>query len=224
MRARTARAVSPAALVVVGLWLTATSVLSFAVKMPEGAFRDVEGYRAVFFHVPLAWAGCVAFMVAAWHGGAYLRTRHPLADAAAWTAAETGLVLVALATLTGMIFAQTQWGTPWNWDPRQTSIFFVILIYAAYLVLRQAIGEDEALRGRLSAAYLLLALVPMIWLVAVFPRTAPASLHPEKPPFEAVHWRLMLVHFAGLLGVFAALMRMHVATARLSAAATERWL
>lgn len=219
------RPVPPAALALLGLWVAAATVWSFAIPMPQGrGFVDIEGYRAVFFHVPLAWVGCLAFLVAAVHAGRYLVTRNPLADAAAHGAAEAGLVLTLLATLTGMIFAQTQWGKAWNWDPRQTSIFFVLLIYAAYLVLRQALGEDEALRARLSAAYLLLAVFPMIWLVAVFPRTVPTSLHPEQAPFDAIHWRLMFVNFAGFIGLFAVLMRLHGATARLTAAARERWL
>ena len=215
--------VRPAWLAVLGVWVLVACVRSFAIPMPSGGFRDLEGYRAVFFHVPLAWTGCVAFLVAAVYGGQFLVRRDLRADAMACGAAESGLVLCLLATITGMIFAKTQWGVAWNWDPRQTSIFFVLLIYAAYLVLRQAIGEDEALRARLSAAYLLLAVVPMMWLVMVFPRTQPASLHPEKAPFEGPHWLLMFENFAGLLGLFVVLMCLHSATAKVHAAARERW-
>jgi len=80
----------------------------------------------------------------------------------------------------------------------------VLLIYAAYLMLRQALPPDEALRARVSAAYLLLALAPMIWLVAVFPRTvgqANNSMHPVRPPLHAEHWRLIFLNFGGLLVV-----------------------
>ncbi|MCC7491524.1 MAG: cytochrome c biogenesis protein CcsA [Fimbriimonadaceae bacterium] len=212
------------ALVLLGVWLLGCTACGFAVPMPDGrGFQDIEGYRAVFFHVPLAWCGCLSFMAAAWHGVRYLTSRRLICDAAAYAAAESGLVLCVLATLTGMIFAQQQWGKAWNWDPRQTSIFFVLLIYAAYLVLRQALGEDEALRARFGAAYLLLAVAPMVWLVAVFPRTVPASLHPEQAPFDAVHWRLMFANFAGLIGVWGVLMRLQVAAASLRLAARERW-
>ncbi len=222
MNHRSPRPVHPVALAVLGLWILAVTVAGFAVRMPTGGFKDVEGYRAVFFHVPYAWTGCLAFLLAAGHAARYLVRRDPVHDAAAYGAAETGLVMAYLATVTGMIFAQSQWGVAWNWDPRQTSIFFVLLIYLAYVVLRQALGEDEALRARLSAAYLILAVAPMIWLVMVFPRTMPASLHPERAPFEAVHWRIMLANFAGLIGVYAVFMRLHVATARLRLAAREQ--
>lgn len=216
------RAAGTAGLVLLGLWTTGVIVAAFGVAMPSGGFRDVQGYRAVFFHVPLAWTGCLSFLVAAVQAARYLVSRAPLLDKAACAAAETGLVLCLLATVTGMIFAQSQWGVAWNWDPRETSIFFVILIYAAYLVLRGALGDDEALRARASAAYLLLAVAPMMWLVMVFPRTAPGSLHPEKAPFEARHWYIMLANFAGTLGLYAVIMRVHAVTARLQQR-QERW-
>lgn len=202
--------------------LTISSVWSFTVPMPVTGFQDVEGYRAVFFHMPLALAGSLSFLIAAVHGARYLLTRRRTADAAAHAAAETGLVLTLLATITGMIFAKSQWGMAWNWDPRQTSIFFVLLIYTAYLMLRQALPEDPAVRGRLSAAYLILAAAPMLWLVMIYPRTVPASLHPERAPFEAVHWRVVLLNFAGLLGVYALLARLHAGIARLELA-REEW-
>ncbi len=217
------RPVALPALIVLGVWTAGVIVAAMAVTMPAGrGFRDIEGYRAVFFHVPLAWCGCLSFLVAAAQAARYLVRRQPLLDAAACAAVETGLVYCGLATVTGMIFAQQQWGVAWNWDPRETSIFFVILIYAAYLVLRGALGEDEALRARASAAYLLLAVAPMMWLVMVFPRQAPGSLHPERAPFEARHWWVMLANFVGQLGLYAVICRLHSATARLRQQ-QERW-
>jgi heme exporter protein C len=208
---------------VFGVWITAGIILSFAVKMPPGNFADLEAYRAVFFHMPLALVGCLAFMVAAVHAARYLASGKLSCDAAAWGAAEAGLVLTFLATVTGMVFAKNQWGTWWNWDPRQTSIFFVLLMYAAYLALRQALPEDEALRARLGAAYLLIAVAPMMYLVMVYPRHAPASLHPAKAPFEAIHWRVMLANFVGFLGLFAWISWFQAGVARLRAAARGRW-
>ena len=196
---------------------------TFSIEMPDGGFRDREAYRVVFLHVPLAWVACLAFVAAAWKAAKYLVKRRPLDDRLACGAAETGLVFAVLATLTGMVFAKTQWGVAWNWDPRQTSIFFVMLIYAAYLVLRQALGDDEELCGRLSGAYLLLVLVPMLWLVGMYPRMQP-SLHPEKAPLDQVHWNLMFTNFAAMIGVFLIMLRQHRGLARLTLAARERWL
>jgi heme exporter protein C len=196
---------------------------TFSITMPEGGFRDREAYRVVFLHVPMAWVACLGFVVAAWKALLFLVRRRPMDDRMAAAAAELGLVFAFLATATGMVFAKTQWGVAWNWDPRQTSIFFVMLIYAAYLVLRQALGEDEDLCGRLSGAYLLLVLVPMLWLVGMYPRMMP-SLHPEKAPLDKVHWHLMFTNFAAMIGIFVILLRQHRGLARLHLAARERWL
>ncbi len=210
-------------LALLAVWICLTTIASFAVAMPDQAgFADLEAYRAVFFHVPLAWAGTVAFMAAAWHSAIYLRRRELLDDARGYGAAETGLVMLVLATLTGMVFAKTQWGTWWHWDPRQTSVFFVILIYAGYLLLRGALPEDERMRAQLGAAYLLLAVAPMLWLVAYYPRIqGKGSLHPAQAPFDAIHWYVMLANLLGFLGVYALIMRLHAGIAKLRLAAWE---
>ncbi|MBI5831318.1 MAG: cytochrome c biogenesis protein CcsA [Armatimonadetes bacterium] len=185
--------------------LAVGAVLGLTVAMDTQALPNPwlrEAYRVVFFHMPFAFAGTVYFMVGAAHAGRYLVTRNLRADRAALGSAELGLILLGLATVTGMIFARCQWGMWWNWDPRETSVFFVLLIYAAYLMLRQALPQDEALRARVSAAYLLLAVAPMIWLVAIFPRTAAqvsTSLHPVRPPLGPAQWRIIFWDFAGLL-------------------------
>src|ERR1035438_9829206 len=118
-------------MLVAGLLLATGTVLGLTVPMStalqEGWYR--EAYRVVFFHMPLAFAGTVFFIVAAGHAGLYLGSRDLRRDAAASGSAELGLVLLLLATVTGMIFAKSQWGQWWNWDPRQTSVFFVLLIY-----------------------------------------------------------------------------------------------
>jgi heme exporter protein C len=215
-------------LLVAGLLLATGTCLGLTVPMSTalqaGFYR--EAYRVVFFHMPLAFAGTVYFVVAAVHAGIYLNNRDPARDAAAAGSAELGLVLLVLATATGMIFAKSQWGQWWNWDPRQTSVALVLLIYAAYLALRQSY-EDEALRARRSSAYLLLAVAPMIWLVAIYPRSkqiAMTSLHPTHPPLEGPHWRIIMINFIGLVVLAAVARRLQDAAAALRRASRERRL
>lgn len=211
-------------LVVLAVWVAVGTAATFWIPMPDRpGFADVEAYRAVFLHVPLAWTGCLAFVVAAWHGGAYLKGRRLISDARAYGSAEAGMVLLALGTVTGMVFAKSQWGTWWHWDPRQTSVFIVMLIYAAYLLLRGALPPDERLRAQLSAAFLLLAVVPMLWLIGYYPRVAQGTLHPQaqQAPFDPPHWNLMFFNFAGFVGVYAVLMRLHNGIGRLRLAGWE---
>jgi len=136
-----------------------------------------ESSRIVFYHVPMAWVSTVAFFLAAWHSAAYLRKRRTESDEAAAAAARLGLVFCILATVTGAIFARVMWNAYWNWDPRQTSITLLLLVYGAYLGLRGAI-EDPERRATLSAAYALVAFVTVPFLMFAVPRMY-ASLHPD---------------------------------------------
>ena len=87
-----------------------------------------------------------------------------------------GLLFAILATITGSIFAKSTWGSYWNWDPRETSLFILLLIYGAYFVLRSAV-EPEERRAALSSVYAILAFVTVPFLVFVVPRVY-QSLHP----------------------------------------------
>jgi len=107
----------------------------------------------------------------------YLRTRDIVLDDKAVEAARLGLVFCILATVTGSIFARVTWGSFWNWDPRETSVFILLLIYGAYFALRGAIDIEER-RAALAAVYSILAFLTVPFLVFVVPRVAP-SLHPE---------------------------------------------
>ena len=136
-----------------------------------------ESSRIVFFHVPQAWVASLAFLMAAIHSGLYLRKRRVENDEAAAGAARLGIVFCVLATVTGSIFAKVMWNSYWNWDPRETSIVLLLLVYAAYLGLRGAIEEPER-RATLSAAYALAAFVTVPFLMFAVPRLY-SSLHPD---------------------------------------------
>src|SRR5262245_66207344 len=118
-----------------------------------------EYTRIIYFHIPAAWVSMVAFFVSGIEGARYLWKRNPVNDLRSAAAARLGLVFCALATVTGMLFAKAMWGEYWNWDPRQVTIFFLLLIYAAYLTLRAAIDDPER-RAPVAAVYATLAMVP----------------------------------------------------------------
>jgi heme exporter protein C len=81
-----------------------------------------------------------------------------------------------LATITGAVWAKFNWGSYWNWDPRETSIFVLLLIYGAYFALRAAIDKEE-LRARLSSIYSIIAFITVPFFVFVLPRIT-TGLHP----------------------------------------------
>jgi len=163
--------------------------------------------RNIFFHVPVAWTSVLGFLVALWNGARYLRTRNIVYDIKSVSAAGLGFMFCMLATVTGSIWAKFNWGSFWNWDPRETSIFILLLIYGAYFALRSALASEE-IRARLSAVYSILAGITAPFFIFVMPRIA-GGLHPGakgdsagSTPVAQLHMppNMRVVFFAGLLG------------------------
>jgi len=135
-----------------------------------------ERARIIFFHVPMSWVATVAYLLSMIFAVMFLRKRTMEYDTISMAAASVGTLYAILATVTGAVWAKFNWGSFWNWDPRESSIFLLLLIYAAYFVLRSTI-DDAQRRARLSAAYSIVAFVTVPFLVFVLPRMLP-GLHP----------------------------------------------
>jgi len=135
-----------------------------------------ERARIIYFHVPMAWIAVLAYLISMVYAIQYLRTKSIEYDRKSATTALIGTLTCILATITGAVWAQFNWGYYWNWDPRQTTIFILLLVYGAYFVLRSAISQDEA-RARLSSVYAILAFVTVPFLIFIIPRIT-ESLHP----------------------------------------------
>lgn len=207
-----------------GVWLATVTAAALLWAPPAAGFQG-HSFRIVFFHVPQAWVAVLAFCVNLVASLRYLRGRQALDDARATSAARLGLLFAVLATITGSIFAKIEWGMFWNWDPRETSIVILLLIYAAYFALRQAIGDEER-RAALAAAYAIFAFVTMPFLIFVVPRVY-ASLHPNlvEAARGAVRFKMdpamrmvLLGALAGFSGLFTWLYTLEVRVARLVAA------
>ena len=155
--------------------------------------------RIVFFHVPVAVLTSVWYFVGAIYAASYLwRRRNPRTDTSSATSMELGFLASILATITGSIFAGAQWGSYWNWDPREISIVGLLLIYASYLVLRGAIADQPEKRAAISAVYAMITLVPANFLIWVVPRLKDlGSLHPTTvltdPASTSATYKLVLI-------------------------------
>ncbi|MEM6793380.1 MAG: cytochrome c biogenesis protein CcsA [Acidobacteriota bacterium] len=183
--------------VVVGGLIWAPLSVGFAGRMGDAP----QSSRIVYFHVPIAVASFIAFMAAAVWAVLYLWRRKATDDHASAAAVEVGMVFCVLATVTGAVWSEVQWGAFWNWDPRQTSIVIAILFYGAYLSLRGAI-EDAPTRARLSAAYAALGLAVAPFLFFIMPRMASFSLHP-KPAGAEMERSIGIVVVSGIFAMTA---------------------
>jgi len=158
------------------LLITVVIVAAFISAPPLASMaQGGEASRIFYFHVPMAQVSFLSFLVAAIYAIAYLRSRRPLHDIYSATAAQLGLIFSIAAMITGSLWAKQAWGAYWNWDPRQSSLFILILFYGAFFALRQAVIHADA-RRRLSAVYLIFggAIAPLLFFV--LPRLLP-SLH-----------------------------------------------
>jgi heme exporter protein C len=162
--------------ILLAVWMTFIIVASFMFTQAASGFPG-ETSRILFFHVPQAWVATLSFLLSMIGSAVYLAKRRLRADHLAHSAAELGFLFCILATVTGSIFAKATWGSYWNWDPRETSIVILLMIYGAYFALRSAVPDPDKKRV-FAAVYSILAFVTVPFLVFVVPRIT-MSLHPE---------------------------------------------
>lgn len=168
--------IATAAKWLVTLWMLAVVIAMFLwVPAYEGLGNTG---RIIMVHVPTAWLSTFAFAIAAWYSLMFLRRRDARDDDRALVATELGFLFSILATVTGSMFAKVIWGSYWNWEPRETSILILLLIYGAYFALRSAI-EDAERRRQLAAVYALFAFATAPLLTFVVPRLYDTTLHPN---------------------------------------------
>jgi heme exporter protein C len=161
--------------------------------------------KIFYFHVAIAVAALVAFTVACVYGIRYLRSRDVRHDEVGSVAIGIGMAFSVLVVITGSIWAKASWGTWWVWtDPRLVTFVIVLLLYAAYFVLRSS--ADGERRMRYSAIYSVAAFasVPLSFYSV---RVARSFVHPVVFTTGGANMPgSMLVWFAvsqvAVLGVF----------------------
>jgi heme exporter protein C len=201
--------------VTLGVWLACVIIAALVFPIVESPqhwyeFPIIPGLehkaRIMFFHVPMAWVTTLAFIVSLVYAVRYLAKKGIEDDEKSAISAGLGLLFCVLATVTGAIWARFNWGAFWNWDPRQTSIFALLLIYGAYFALRSALDGHEK-KATLSAAYAILAGVTVPFFIFVMPRIL-QGLHPgSKDSGDAgplvggtINPTMRIVFYASLIG------------------------
>lgn len=191
-------------------WWKIVTVVLVGYTLIGGLLLDVprlailnETIRSLYFHVPMWFGMTILFTVSVIYSIKYLRSQNSLDDFKAVEFANAGIVFGVLGMVTGMIWANFTWGEPWSSDPKQNASAIALLIYFAYMVLRNAL-EDEQQRARIGAIYNVFAFAAMIPLLFILPRLTD-SLHPGNggnPGFNAydLDSKLRAVFYPAVIG------------------------
>lgn len=163
-----------------------------------------ETIRNLHFHVTM-WFGMVILLTASMvYGVRYLRTGSIDYDNKSIEFAKAGILFGFLGLVTGAVWANYTWGEPWSGDAKQNAAAICMLIYLAYLVLRNSL-EDEQQKARISAIYNIFAYAAMVPLLFILPRLSPDSLHPGNggnPGFNFYDMdsKLRVVFYPAIIG------------------------
>ena len=132
-------------------------------------------YRNIYLHVPIAVSTYAVLGGALVSSLIYLIRGDPKYTKYADAFVKVGLLYGAATLATGSAWASESWGTPWNWDPKETAVLLLFLAYLLYFPLKNSISDPEK-RAQVAASYAIAsyALVPMSFLAS----RVLESLHP----------------------------------------------
>lgn len=155
--------------------VSASVVAGFIGPVPELPILN-ESIRNVYFHVPMWFAMLMLYLISVIYSIKYLNSNDMKHDIMAVEAVNTGIVFCFFGLLTGMQWANITWGEPWPNDPKLNGSAIATLMYLAYLVLRNALDEEQK-RAKISAVYNIFAFPIMVVLLYILPKLTD-SLHP----------------------------------------------
>lgn len=164
-----------------------TFIAGFLFKVPALPALQ-ETIRNLYFHVCMWFCMMILFTVSVVNAIRYLRTFNLKYDIYSRQYAAVGIVFGLLGYITGAIWMTYTWADPNNpafqsfsalaREPKLIGAAIALLIYFAYMVLRDSINDMDK-RARISSVYNIFAyalLFPSIWIL---PRVLP-SLHPGR--------------------------------------------
>ena len=172
-----------------------------------------ESIRNLYYHVSMWFSMMILFTISVVNAVKYLNTNNLKYDNLSRQYGVVGILFGILGYGTGMIWASFTWADPNNpasasfasiaKDPKLIGAAIALLIYFAYLVLRDSI-QDIDKKARISAVYNIFAfafLFPSIWII---PRLL-ESLHPggEGNPAlnpQDIDSRMRMVFYPAVIG------------------------
>lgn len=162
--------------------LTIVTLVGFCFTLVLGLFvagtdiQQGEIQRIFYIHMPSFFGAFTAFGLTVVGGILYLWRKSEQWDRIAGAGVEVGLAFALINLLTGAIWARPIWNTWWTWDPRLTSAAIMVLTYAAYLMLRAGI-EDENRKRSFMSVYGIFAFTSVLVTLFII-RVVPETIHP----------------------------------------------
>ncbi len=164
-------------------WWKALTIILLSYTLIAGLLLEVprqvilyETIRNLYFHVPMWFTMIFLFLLSTIHSVKNLSNNNLQNDRKALSLVQVGIVFGILGTLTGSVWAKFTWGAWWTNDVKLNGSAITMLIYFAYLILRNSL-EDEQKRARIAAVYNIFAFVMLIVFIGILPRMTD-SLHP----------------------------------------------
>ena len=106
-------------------------------------YRQGSAVKILFVHVPSAFLAINIYFMMFAASLIWLIKRHHVSALAAKAAAPIGIAMTLIALVTGAIWGQPMWGTPWVWDPRLTSFAIMLAFYISYISLWSAMSNND---------------------------------------------------------------------------------
>lgn len=191
-------------------WWKILTIALLAYTLTAGLLLDVprlpilnETIRALHFHVTMWFGMIIMLVVAVVYSVKFLRSNDLKHDDLAIEFTNAAILFGVLGIVTGMLWAKFTWGDYWSGDPKQNASAIGLLMYFAYLVLRNSLTDVDQ-RARIGAVYSIFAFAAFIPLIFVLPRLTD-SLHPGNggnPGFNAydLDSKLRLVFYPAIIG------------------------
>lgn len=191
-------------------WWKVLAIILVVYTLTAGLLFDVprlpilnETIRALYFHVAMWFTMLLLLTVALVYSLRYLRTGNLKDDDMAIEFTSAAILFGMIGILTGMLWAKFTWGAYWVNDPKLNAAAIGMLMYFAYLVLRNSLVDIHQ-RARIGAVYNIFAFAAFLPLIFVLPRLTD-SLHPGNggnPGFNAydLDSKLRMVFYPAIIG------------------------
>lgn len=183
-------------------WVLAIVLIAYGLYMSffvaPTDYKQGEGYRIIFIHVPASWMSMFIYVImAAWSAiGLVFNTR--LSFMMARALAPTGAMFTFISLWTGSFWGKPMWGAWWVWDARITSELILLFLYFGYMALVGAI-DDRRRADRAGAILLLVGVVniPIIYFSVKWWNTlhqgATVKMNGQTSMDETMLWTMLIM-------------------------------